>query len=82
MTGGIVAVVPYDNGADGLDITLKSGGGPPHRVDGKIWRDVAGMVYAKVQDPGFVVFAIKQQGYAQDAFDVSGVVELPEGVDS
>lgn len=63
-----------------LDATTKAlrGGGPLALKDGEIWVDFAGFVYAKVADPGFVVFAVKRQGYALDAFDVSGVVQLPE----
>ena len=61
-------------------MTLRAlhGGGPLHRLGGEVWKDHAGFVYAVVTEPGFVVFAVKGQGYGADAFDVTSVVRLPE----
>ena len=82
-TKGIVAIVPHPAGdVEALDTTLQAlhRGGPLHRINGEVWTDVAGTVYAHVEDPEFVSFAVKNQGYAKDAFDVTGVVKLPEEV--
>lgn len=71
--GANVAIVPHSTDAlslDGLESTLQSlrHGGHLHRVDGEVYLDSAGIAYACVIEPRFVIFAINRQGYAKKAF--------------